>query len=358
METRHKILIVDDDPALLDLYREMLAQLPSRPEIFVASSGARALSLLKAEPFRLLICDLKMPKMDGLQVLSIVRRQFPELRTVVMTGVQEEEFRSRAYALGVDLYWLKPDTQQNMEMFLQCIESLMGKELDDSGFRGIHSKGLIDLIQMECLSQSSTVLRVSRGPLVGRIWINGGELTDAEMEGTRGEPAFRRILEWKSGTFENLPAEPGRERTITKPVNALLLEMAQAMDETAFSTKNGAARETESGQAAGRRLADLAKAGAEFVVALPLEPEAPAEGWGTEAAQELAGWMRHALDVSQKITQTLQAGPLLDLEGVAPERRVVVLPLDTKAYMVGWPASGKGSKVADQSKQLVASWDS
>src|SRR5262249_11693613 len=116
METRHKVLIVDDEPGVLELYREMLSQLPSRPEIYTASSGPRALSLLKAEPFRLLLCDLKMPKMDGLQVLSIVRRQLPELRTVVMTAVQDEEFRSRAYALGVDLYWLKPDTGENMEM--------------------------------------------------------------------------------------------------------------------------------------------------------------------------------------------------------------------------------------------------
>src|SRR5206468_6104477 len=131
---------------------------------------------------------------------------------------------------------------------------------------------LIDLIQMECLSQSSTVLRVSRGPLVGRIWINGGELTDAEIEGARGEPAFRRILEWKSGTFENLPAEPGRERTITKPVNALLLETAQAIDETALPAQNDSVE-----QAAHRktvwRLAALSRAGAEFVVSLPADPQ-------------------------------------------------------------------------------------
>src|SRR5204862_5233433 len=166
----HKILILDDDPAVLDLYKEWLSQLPSKPEIHTANSGARAIALLDAEPFRLLICDLKMPKMDGLQVLSIVRRRFPELRTVVITGVQDEEFRSRAYALGVDLFWLKPDTQQNMEMFLQCIESLLGRESEGgSGFRGVHSKGLIALIQMECLSQSSTVLRIIRGSQVGRI---------------------------------------------------------------------------------------------------------------------------------------------------------------------------------------------
>src|SRR5574342_868144 len=148
MESRHKILLLDDDPEVLELYKEMLSLLPSHPEVHTALSGSRGLALLNSESFRLLICDLKMPKMDGLQVLSIVRRRFPELRTVVMTAVEDEEFRSRAYALGVDLFWLKPDTQQNMGMFLECLESLLGRE-GEGGFRGVQSKGLIDIIQME-----------------------------------------------------------------------------------------------------------------------------------------------------------------------------------------------------------------
>ena len=70
-----------------------------------------------------------MPKMDGLQVLAIVRRRFPELRTVVLTALEDEEFRSRAYALGVDLFWLKTDIQQNLKMFMDCVESLLGRDL-------------------------------------------------------------------------------------------------------------------------------------------------------------------------------------------------------------------------------------
>src|SRR5271170_7502304 len=227
METQHKILILDDDADWLDLSREMLSELPSKPEVRTASNARRALALLDTEPFRLLICDLKMPRMDGLQVLSVVRRRFPELRTVVLSGLEDEEFRSRAYALGVDLFWLKMDMQRNTKMFLDCLESLLGRDAE-GGFRGIQSKSLMDIIQMECLSRSSTVLRITRGPLVAKIWINNGELTDAEVEGARGEAAFQRIFAWKSGTFENLPAEPNRQRTITKPVNALLLESAQA----------------------------------------------------------------------------------------------------------------------------------
>lgn len=362
METRHKILIVDDDPGVLELYSELLSALPSHPEIFSASNGPRALAMLRGQSFRLLICDLKLPKMDGLQILAIVRRSFPELRTVVITGMQDEEFRSRAYALGVDLFWLKPDTEQNMQMFLQCIESLLGKDIE-LGFRGVQSKGLMDLIQMECLSQASTVLRITRGPLTGRLWILSGELIDAEAEGVRGEAAFRRILSWKSGTFENLPAEPGRERSIDKPVNALLLEAAQAIDETAMPTEGSSAEQAEQVEQANHRstvwrLGALTRAGAQFVVSLPEKGEGEPEGLGTEATSELVQWMRQANQAGQILGQRLQAGPLAQVEGAGLDHRVVLLSQANKSFLVGWPADTKAAGLTEKSKQLVASWDS
>ena len=96
----------------------------------------------------------------------------------------------------------------------------------------MQSKSLMDIIQLECISQSSSVLRITNGPLSGKIWIQGGELVDAEATDLRGEPAFQKILSWRAGNFEMLPAEPSRPRTIFKSYNALLLESAQAMDES------------------------------------------------------------------------------------------------------------------------------
>src|SRR5215472_10475153 len=324
MESRHKVLIVDDDPAVLELYRDLLSQLPSRPEIFTTTSGARALAMLKSEVFRLLLCDLKMPKMDGLQVLSIVRRSFPELRTVVMTAVHNEEFRSRAYALGVDLFWLKPDTQQNMEMFLQCIESLLGKD-DEGGFRGVQSKSLMDLIQMECLSQSSTVLRITRGSLIGRIWISSGELIDAETDGSRGETAFRRILEWKSGTFENLPAEPERERTITKSVNALLLETAEAIDEVSGPAEGETAPDVRNRKSASRVAAFTAEGG-EWVICVPDDKAAAPEGWGTQSEKQFSAWVRYANEACHRLSEKVGSGPLSIIQAQNTDRRLVFLP--------------------------------
>ena len=103
MAPRQKILILDDEQDLLEIYQEILARLPSQPEIRTASAGQDAIAMLENEPFALLLVDLNMPQMDGFQVLAIVRRRFPALRTVVMTGSTEDDLRARAYRVGVDL---------------------------------------------------------------------------------------------------------------------------------------------------------------------------------------------------------------------------------------------------------------
>lgn len=355
MENRPKILILDDEADWLVMCREVLAQLPSKPEIRAASTGAHAVAQLDAEPFRLLICDLKMPRIDGLQVLAIVRRRFPDLRTVVLTGLEDEEFRSRAYALGVDLFWLKSDMQQNMKMFLDCLESLLGRDMT-GGFRGIQNKSLMDIIQMECLSRNSTMLRLTRGPLVAKIWINDGELVDAEVQGAHGETAFRKILSWRSGTFENLPAEPNHERTIQKSVNMLLLESAQSMDESAEQQTE--VMEKTAHRRTVWRISLLTREGAEFVVAVP--PEGEPEAWGTQTAEQQAKWTKRAMELSLQLGERLEAGPLSHIAGTSAERNVLLLNRENKLFIVGWPSDktdGHG-QLLEKTKKLVASWDS
>lgn len=350
------ILIVDDDADWLQVCSELLAQLPSKPQIHTAGTGTRAIAKLDDQPCRLLICDLKMPKVDGLQVLAIVRKRFPDLRTVVLSGLEGEEYRSRAYALGVDMFWLKTEMQQNIAMFLDCIESLLGQDGSGSGFRGIQSKSLMDIIQLECMSRNSLTLQIARGPLLGKIWIRDGELIDAEVDKTRGEAAFQRILAWKSGSFENRPAEPERERTIHKSVNALLLESAQAQDEisnpqTEFIHRNA-------NQKTVLRLALMAAEGAEFVVTAPVDAAGKIETIGTASAEPMAAWARRAVENSRRLGERLGAGPLSHLVGGGLQLRLLVLPQDDKSVLVGWPADATEPQLLERTKKLVASWDS
>ena len=335
------------------MYREILKQLPSAPDIQIATSGARAIALLESEPYRLLITDLKMPRMDGLQVLSIVRRKHPNLRTVVLTSVMDEQFRARVYAQGVDLFWQKPSTEREIDMFRDCIESPIERD-DQAGFRGVQSKSLVDLIQIECLSQSSSVLRITNGPLVGKIWINHGELFDAEAGNLQGEEAFLHILSWKSGNFEVMPSEPRHARVIQKSYNALLLETVQAFDEAQAGASNPTA---ESGmRPASDPISQLS--GLEFFVALEQGQTKPAEARNIENPERLAEWTRTTLKRFHELGDKLQLGQPDTVLGLGLQGHVGLTQQGKTEFCIGWRYSLDAAEVRKSTKKASALWAS
>lgn len=355
METRHKILLVDDDPDLLKTYSEILGQLPSHPEIHTALNGARGMAMLESHEFRLLITDLKMPKMDGLQMLAIVRRKHPGLRTVVLTALSDEQFRSRVYALGVDLFWQKPGTEREKLLFCECIESLLDRNVE-TGFRGVQSKGLVDIVQLECIAHSSSVLRITNGPLVGHIWINNGDLVAAETDGASGESAFQKILAWRTGSFETLPAEPTRPRTIFKSYNVLLLETAQALDEAQGEPPPGQSPESRPKV---HRLAALSQIeGVEFVLTRTTGEPGQVESLGLENPERFASWTRHTLDRFRALGEGLQAGSLEQIEALGPQRHVGLAQPQDAALCIGWRAVLSAKEVRERMKKATALWAS
>ena len=356
--------MVDDDPDLLEVYRDTIAGLPSRPDVDVATSGARALAMLEKNEYRLLVSDLNMPKMDGLQLLSVVRRKWPELRTVVLTSIADEQFRSRVYALGVDLYWGKPNSDQEMAQFLECMESLLGREFE-GGFRGVQSKSLVDLVQLECISQGSTVLRITNGPFTGRIWVNTGEVIDSETEELRGEAAFQRILRWKAGNFEFLPAEPHRPRTIFKPYNALLLETAQAIDEinnssdTTIRNRNEVVANGHNGHignGASSLSALVQTDGVEF--ALKMVAETKVDSRGLDNPERIANWTRQSINRFRTLGESLQAGALEQITGIGPQRNVTVANKGGTDLCVGWKQELDSAELRDRMNKIVTLWAS
>lgn len=351
-QERPKILLLDDDEELLDLYRDILSQLPSRPEIFTSATGARGIAMMESEPFTILVCDLNMPKMDGLQVLSIVRRKFPNLRTVVLTSILDEQFRSRAYSLGVDLFWQKPGSGEEIKQFLECIESLLGRDTQ-GGFRGVQSKSLVDIIQLECISQNSIVLKITNGPLCGRVWVVNGEIIDCIADELTGEAAFRRILSWKAGSFESLPAEPDRGRTIFNSYQGLLLETAQAQDE-ADSNKNSAS--TAEKDASSPLAAACRFPGVEFVLVLKPDAEKQIESRGLENPQPLADWARSMLEQFRALGDRVRAGTFLELSGIGPQRNIAVAVRDNQVFCVGWQHSQSAPQIQESMKKVMALW--
>lgn len=358
MSAAPKILLVDDDQAFLDLYEELLSRhLPSMPAVRVASSGSRALALLESEAFTMLCVDLNMPRMDGLQVLSIARRKYPQMRLVALTAERDEQFRARAYALGVDQYWIKPESDAEVGQLMESIESLLQRE-SQGGFRGVQSKSLVDIIQLECLSQSTTLLRITNGHAEGRIWFHQGEVIDAETGELVGEAAFHRILSWKAGNFELLPSDPDRPRRIHTSYQGLLLDTAQAFDEATSQHGDGAAPLPSAGQPASSLAALAETEGVEFLLATGTEDTQRLEHWSLENPAPIATWTRDLMRSFNLLGEKLRVGPVNLVVGGNLRRKLAIAQSGDTLLCVGFRATAGTDEVREGMKEILSKWAS
>jgi hypothetical protein len=230
---------------------------------------------------------------------------------------------------------------------------LLGRE-SDSGFRGVQSKSLVDIIQLECISQSSSVLRITNGQLSGKIWIQDGEIVDAEADEQKGEPAFQKILSWRAGNFETLPVEPSRPRTITKSYNALLLETAQAIDE-----RQNSPTDTHENGSTASAFADLSQVeGVEFVLAMKPGQEDHQVARGLENPGRMAAWAKKNLERFRGLGERLHAGPLDHLEALGPQRHVSLTTQGETEFCLGWKYSMTAEQVREMTRKVLALWAS
>jgi CheY-like chemotaxis protein len=347
MAARQRILILDDEHDILEIYQEILARLPSQPEIHTADNGARAIALLESEPFNLLLVDLRMPTMDGFQVLAIVRRKFPALRLVVMTAAEDEQFRARSYAMGIDLFMEKPKTGKEIINFVDCIESLLERE-EQGGFRGVQSKTLVDIIQLECLTQSSAILKITTATGEGRIWVQRGEIIDAATSELSGREAFLEMLRWKTGNFEMQPSDIPRPRTIFSSYESLLMETAQSLDEAIADDATNAV-----GLAAFARYK-----GVQFAVAVETADQKKFDQWGCEDAAQMAAWIHETTASLRALGDRLEAGQLTDIEAIGPQRHVAMLCGDEEVLGVGFTRSAVLPHIRETMKQIEHKWAS
>ncbi len=350
---RPRILILDDDQDFLDICRQIFSTLPSDPEILTVDSGARALSLLESEPFALLLTDLRMPQMDGFQVLSVVRKRLPLLRIVVLTGLGDDHSRARAYEIGIDLYVEKPKSARDRQLFLECVEAMLERDTRQSGFRGVvECKALPDIIQLECLTQSSAVVKITSGRTIGYLWFRNGEIIDAATATAKAEAAFKEILSWKVGSFDLLAPDMVRARTIFTPTQALLLDTAQALDEAKAGEAKAVAADLPPQLAAIER-----EKGVQFLV--EQEGSATPGQWACEDPAGVAAWARRLLQEYRALGEKLGIGEPLQWTGYGPQRHLAVSVARREAILVaGFAPELEPGEVSSAFHKMTTQWAS
>jgi len=119
-----KILVVEDSPTMRQLISFALKRLKGI-EIVEAADGVEGLKRLNSQSFDLIITDINMPVMDGLKLISLVRRdtKYRGIPIMIITTEGGAEDRERALALGADAYITKPIQAGNV---LDTAKSLLG----------------------------------------------------------------------------------------------------------------------------------------------------------------------------------------------------------------------------------------
>ncbi len=101
-----KILVVDDEEGARDLFNTILTD--EGYDVSLASGGEEALDIFKNNPFNLVITDIKMPVMDGLQLLQEIRKMGSKTDVIMVTAYGEVESYLKAMSLGAAEYINKP----------------------------------------------------------------------------------------------------------------------------------------------------------------------------------------------------------------------------------------------------------
>jgi CheY-like chemotaxis protein len=229
---RKALLFVDDDVEFLNRIQALFSEMArGRWDVFTAENHAQALALLTKLRVDLVVLDIGMPGMDGIQFLQLLGRTHPGQQVAMLTGVATDEKRKSCLESGAVLFLEKPVTPDGLANIFAALDTQAGAQ-PQGGFRGMMRRvGLQEVLQLECLGRKSSVLEIFTGKMRGRIFICEGAIVHAESGGLQGEVALYGMLALRGGEFNLLPySEPAR-RSIEGHWESLLMEAARLNDE-------------------------------------------------------------------------------------------------------------------------------
>ena len=126
-----RILICDDHKIVRDGLRQILQQLPEMKTIEEAGDGKDALALLKKDGFNIVLLDISLPGMNGLEILQSVKEKFPSTNVLMLSMHPQEQYAMRALKLGASGYLTKDTASEELLLAIKTV-SAGGKYLSHS----------------------------------------------------------------------------------------------------------------------------------------------------------------------------------------------------------------------------------
>ena len=121
--TKKTIVFVDDEPNILNGLRRMLYPLQKDWNMLFVEGGAKALEILAQSDVNVVVSDMRMPGMNGFELLQTVRKRFPNVIRVMLTGQPDKDVYCEVMAISHYFLW-KPAKFEELQMLFDSIRNL------------------------------------------------------------------------------------------------------------------------------------------------------------------------------------------------------------------------------------------
>lgn len=215
---RDKILIVDDDIKLLGSLKTGLQKF-GQFDIQTAVHGVQALAILKTTKAVILVTDLQMPRMDGVELLATVTREYPNMLCIVTTSLKDHALRKKFQGDSLFSYINKPFN--HIRLHGEIIRMLDCR--DEINFRpGIYITAMLPLINM---MQKSCMLDASAGmDKKGTITFENGVISDVRTEQQAGVGALQEMLSWGPARYWIKPLPEDYPHDADNTLTAMMMQ--------------------------------------------------------------------------------------------------------------------------------------
>jgi len=218
------VLVVDDEELFLKTVVDGFRMYSGRIELLTAKNGKEALAVLGSRPIDLVVTDLKMPEVDGFELLATMSRTYPEIPVLVMTAFGTPEIEKRLRGQGLAHYLEKP-------LAFKVLADRVLTTLSTSASGAVKGITLPSFLQIIQLDRKTCVLRIVSQDRAGLLRFERGELIDAATGNLTGDQAAFEIVCWDDTQIEIHAPRQAAQRTVQQNLTEILMEGIRLKDE-------------------------------------------------------------------------------------------------------------------------------
>lgn len=190
---RPTVLLVEDDPAVRRLQTVALEK--AGPfHVLTAAEGQEALDLLRDTSVDAVVTDLRMPGMDGFQLVAEISTRYPGLPVFVLTAIPDQAHLDPALTGGSLNILSKPPDYAALAAQVRGLPPRA-----QGSVKGLSLPGLLHLLQWEARTATITV---HAGKLLGRLYVRDGLLIQAETRDLQGVEAAFAMCAWPAPSVD------------------------------------------------------------------------------------------------------------------------------------------------------------